>query len=46
VGSFLAQGTRFCNVPLPVLIDPLTTLQVDSLEDLGLANKIAAIVES
>ncbi len=46
VGSFLAQGTRFCNVPMPVLIDPLTTLQVDSLEDLGLANKIAPLVES
>jgi CMP-N-acetylneuraminic acid synthetase len=46
VRSFLAQGTRFCNVPIPVLIDPLTTLQVDSPEDLGLASKIAAIVES
>ena len=45
VGSFLAQGTRFCNVPIPVFIDPLTTLQVDSPEDLRLANKIAAIVE-
>jgi len=45
VGSFLTQGTRFCNVPIPIIIDPLTTLQVDSPEDLRLAHKLAAIVE-
>ena len=46
VRSFLSQRTRFCNAPLPVLIDPLTTLQVDTPEDLYLANKIAPIVDS
>lgn len=39
--DFLREKTRFCGTPKPFLIDPIRSLQIDSVEELISANKLA-----
>lgn len=38
--DFLEDMTRFCKISHPFFIDPITNFQIDSYNDLNLANKI------
>jgi N-acylneuraminate cytidylyltransferase len=42
--DFYEEGNRFCKESKPFLIDPLTFFQIDSVEDLKVANRLVTLL--